>query len=352
VSIKSFSLRSLLCLELSARNFKPRRTRSNTEEEKFFAPKFRVLLNSLTPLSKNQTKKDKVFAQNIRVTPWFSLLLFSTLILVISSCTTTNIKYTPSIFTTIETIHPQWQTFANGIDYFHGKISSPALEFHALKIDLFAQELEIVVKGGANQENQTQSIKVSTFVRDNNLQAGINATPFDIVSSKEGRAIQNVGIVISNGKTIAPPNPTYDALIFYKDGKAAIVNQSTINTTENIANTVGGFHQILTGGTPAQRTQDKKAKHPRSVAGISQDGKYLYLAVIDGRRTASVGTSEEETALLLRSLGSWDALNLDGGGSTTLALRFADGKVKVVNTPIHGGIPHKERAVASCIGVR
>jgi hypothetical protein len=284
------------------------------------------------------------------------LILFTTIILIFSSCTTTSLvspkKDTPSVYSTIQDINPQWQVFANGIDYFHAKISSPTLEFHALKIDLSAQELDIVVKGGAYKENQTLSIKVSNFVRDNTLLAGINATPFDIASSKEGRVIQNIGIIISNGKMLAPVNSNYDALVFYKDGKTAIINQSAINSVENIANAVGGFHQILTNGEPAQRTHGKEARHPRSAAGISQDGKYMYLTVIDGRRAGSVGTTEEETALLLRSLGSWEGLNFDGGGSTALAMRFADGKVRVVNTPIHGGIPGQERAVAGCIGVR
>jgi len=226
------------------------------------------------------------------------------------------------------------------------------LEFWALKIDLSAQELDIVVKGGAYKENQILSKKVSNFVRDNNLLVGINATPFDIVSSKEGKVIQNMGIVISGGNIIAPINPNYDALVFYKDGKAAIVNQSAINSVGNIENAVGGFYQILTNGEPAQRTHDKKVRHPRSAAGISQDGKYLYLVVIDGRRNGSIGATEEETAQLLSSLGSWDGLNFDGGGSSALALRFTDNKVRVVNTPIHGGIPGQERAVAGCIGVR
>jgi len=261
-------------------------------------------------------------------------------------------KDTPSVYTTIEAIHPQWQFFSTGIDYFHAKTSSPKLEFHALKIDLTAQGIDIVIKGGAYKETQLLSQKVSSFVRDNNLLAGINASPFDIVSSKEGKAIKNMGIVISNGKMLAPANSNYDALVFYKNGKTAIINQSSINSIENIANAVGGFHQILTNGEPAQRTHGKEARHPRSAAGISQDGKYLYLTVIDGRRAGSIGATEEETAQLLLSLGSWDALNFDGGGSTALAMRFADGKVKVVNTPIHGGIPGQERAVASCIGVK
>jgi hypothetical protein len=285
-----------------------------------------------------------------------SWLIFSTLLLTFFSCTSispvNSAKDNPYLFITVENIQPQWQGYANGINYFYGKVSSPTLGFWALKIDLSAQEIDIVVKGGAHIENQTLSTKVSGFVRGNDLLVGINAVPFDIASSKEGIKIQNMGIVISGGEIIAPVNPNYDALVFYKDGKAAIVNQSKIHSVENIENAAGGFHQILIGGEPAQRTHNGKARHPRSAAGISQDGKYLYLAVIDGRRGGSIGATEKETALFLRSLGSWEGINFDGGGSSALAMRFADGRVRVVNTPIHGGIPGQERAVAGCIGVR
>ncbi|MDR2952100.1 MAG: phosphodiester glycosidase family protein, partial [Treponema sp.] len=74
--------------------------------------------------------------------------------------------------------------------------------------------------------------------------------------------------------------------------------------------------------------------------------------VIDGRRAGSAGATEEETAFLLRVLGSWDGINLDGGGSSALALHSADGSVRVANTPIHSGIPGQERAVAGCLGIK
>jgi len=282
--------------------------------------------------------------------------LFCSWVVIFSSCTTispvSSKTESPPVFTTVENIQPQWQVFADGVDYCYGKISAPLLEFWAIKIDISSQKNDIVVKGGAQIENQILSTKVSSFARDNNLLAGINAVPFDVVSSKEGRPIQNAGIVVSGGKLIASANSNYDALVFYKDGKAAIVNQSSIKSIENIKNAVGGFHQILRGGEPAQRTHDREARHPRSAGGISQDGKYLYLAVIDGRRAGSVGATEEEAALLLRCLGSWEGINFDGGGSSALAMRFADGKVRAVNTPIHGGIQGQERAVAGCIGVK
>jgi exopolysaccharide biosynthesis protein len=93
-------------------------------------------------------------------------------------------------------------------------------------------------------------------------------------------------------------------------------------------------------------------RHPRSAAGVSANGEYLYLLVVDGRRSGSIGSTEKETALLLRVLGSWDGINFDGGGSSALALRYPDGKVRVVNTPIHNMIPGTERAVAGCVGIK
>ncbi|MCL2230944.1 MAG: phosphodiester glycosidase family protein [Treponema sp.] len=257
----------------------------------------------------------------------------------------------PVTFPSVEDVTPVWREFAGGVDFFHGRTGSPRLEFWAVKIDLSSREIEIITKGGVVKNGITHSAKVSSFVRDNNLIAGINAVPFDISSSIEGQAIKNIGIVVSNGILIAPANPNYDALVFYKDGTAAIVSQSSINSIANIENAAGGFHAILANGELTPRTQNNEARHPRSAAGISADGRYLYLLVIDGRRAQSEGATENETALLLRSLGSWNAINFDGGGSSALAMRFPDGGVRAVNTPIHL-LPGQERAVAGCIGVR
>jgi len=259
---------------------------------------------------------------------------------------------TPVSFQAVAAVEPVWQPFADSVDYFRAKLLDPQLEFWALRIDLNSPNIRIVVRGGApSNDDSTLSTKVSGFVRDNDLIAGINAVPFDVITSKEGLPIKNIGLVISSGKVISPANRQYDALVFYKDGKAAIVKQSALQSTDNIENALGGFYKILAGGEPAERTQGREERHPRSAAGISANGKYLYLLVVDGRRTASVGSTEGETAVILRSLGSWEGINFDGGGSSALALRYEDGRVRTVNTPIHGGIPNQERAVAGCLGV-
>jgi hypothetical protein len=293
---------------------------------------------------------DLPYKKIIKYTFFFLLIIFNSCITLSPISSSEGL---PVSFSHIENIEPQWLHFADGIGYFHGRVVSPGIEFWALRIDLFAENIKIVVRDGAvnTENNNSLSTKVSSFVRDNNLVAGINAVPFDVATSIEGQVIRNVGIVISDGALLSPVNRRYDALVFYKDKKAAIVNQSSITSTENIENAVGGFHQILKSGQPANRTFNNDTRHPRSSAGISYDGRFLYLLVIDGRRAGSVGGTEFETAALLHLLGSWDGINFDGGGSSALAMRFHDGSVETVNTPVHR-FPGQERAVAGCLGVK
>jgi len=263
-----------------------------------------------------------------------------------------------------ETVMAQWRPFAedggradsgradSGLAYYAGKVSRPRLEFNALRVDLSHPELWIHAAGGSGPvDEQFLSVKVSTFVSSNNLTAGINALPFDPVSGREGEPRTNVGIVITDGVMVSPPYPHFDALVFYADGSVTITAQSAIQSAEYIDNAIGGFHRILEKNELVPRVFDAKARHPRSAAGISPDGRYLYLLVIDGRRPGSIGSTEAETALVLRALGASEGINFDGGGSTALALCYPDGKVRVANTPIHGQIPGRERAVAGCLGI-
>ena len=64
------------------------------------------------------------------------------------------------------------------------------------------------------------------------------------------------------------------------------------------------------------------ARNPRTLAGRTTDGT-IVLATIDGRQATSVGATLAETARVAQALGMVDAVNLDGGGSTTLSVRGA-----------------------------
>lgn len=80
---------------------------------------------------------------------------------------------------------------------------------------------------------------------------------------------------------------------------------------------------------------------PRTALGVTRDGQMLLVAV-DGRQPFSTGATLQELAQILLSLGAYNAMNLDGGGSTSMVLRGL-----VVNSPSGGA----ERPVANGIAV-
>ena len=104
---------------------------------------------------------------------------------------------------------------------------------------------------------------------------------------------------------------------------------------ESFEDAVAGVPQLIKNGKIDITWEQEKAsksfvetRHPRTAVAKLKDGKFLMMTV-DGRQPGvSVGMSLQELAEYLLSLGAIDAMNLDGGGSTTM---FLDGKV--VNTP-------------------
>ncbi len=90
---------------------------------------------------------------------------------------------------------------------------------------------------------------------------------------------------------------------------------------------VGGGPRLLTDG---QVTIDWAAEgfdagfaadpNPRTAVGVTRDGHHLLLVTVDGRQGISRGVSLAEMALILKRYGAWDAINLDGGGSTEMAV--------------------------------
>lgn len=108
---------------------------------------------------------------------------------------------------------------------------------------------------------------------------------------------------------------------------------------------VGGNKVLLRDG----RIQpvDNTALHPRTAAGFSADGKRMWLATVDGRQGDSRGMTEQELAEHMKALGADNAINLDGGGSSTmLAREEGDRAAGVHNSPSDG----EERPVPNGIG--
>jgi len=114
-------------------------------------------------------------------------------------------------------------------------------------------------------------------------------------------------------------------------------------------NVLPGEARLLRNGTIIQYANE--TLHPRTGVGLSADARRLYLMTVDGRNSGhSLGVTRPELADFMRMFGSVDAINLDGGGSTTLV--FSDPTPRIVNVPVGvNDVPGTERTVGSNFGV-
>jgi hypothetical protein len=96
---------------------------------------------------------------------------------------------------------------------------------------------------------------------------------------------------------------------------------------------ISGERLLLRDGR--RKVHDDSELHPRTAVGIDRQGRVMLLAV-DGRSSRSRGFTLVELARTLKKLGAVHALNLDGGGSTTMAADNTRGQLRVVNAPSDG----------------
>jgi len=108
----------------------------------------------------------------------------------------------------------------------------------------------------------------------------------------------------------------------------------------HVVTAVGGDPVVLAGGKLSYGPEHSRgARHPRTAVGFS--ATHIFLVVVDGRQQKlSIGMNFHELGRFMSTLGCTDALNLDGGGSTTMWV-----KGKVVNSPSDG----KLRAVGNSL---
>lgn len=94
----------------------------------------------------------------------------------------------------------------------------------------------------------------------------------------------------------------------------------------SVDNVIGGGPLLLKAGqvkidfqTASFSEKFSTDRHPRTAVGINAQGDLIF-AIVDGRQTMSIGCTLPEMANIMKGLGCRDAVNLDGGGSSTLSI--------------------------------
>jgi hypothetical protein len=159
------------------------------------------------------------------------------------------------------------------------------------------------------------------------------------------------GPAVTDGKLWGPTTKPRASFLVdrEKHPAVAVVQDPPPNAFEVIA----GSDVIVKDGKnvapPGKKPGFARGPHPRTAVGIGEDGKALILVVVDGRRKAeAVGMSLSELGDVMIKHGAQQAINLDGGGSSVLAIRDPKTrKMQIMNKPSDG----RERSVANVLGV-
>jgi len=168
-------------------------------------------------------------------------------------------------------------------------------------------------------------IKTSDFGKQANAVAALNGTFFDIANGGSVDYIKSDGIVINEnrlGKNGNRAGHQSSALVINK-GK---INIAKWDGTPDWEKSLEGEDIMVSGPLLILNQTDEKlnpanafnkTRHPRTAVAITKNKRVL-LITVDGRNTNSAGMSLIELTKLMRWLNADDAINLDGGGSTTL----------------------------------
>jgi len=227
---------------------------------------------------------------------------------------------------------------------FKGKISTKSIHFN--KCELFGANQSVnIIEIAPNSHYkfdlayQTKElISLDSIVKIHQAIAGINGNFFDV---KNGGSMD----FIRSNKEIISVNAIYKSGSRAEHQKSAILinnNKLSIsqwNGDEKWEFDLKGEDVMLTG--PLLRIDNKDAvlannsfnadRAPRSLIGIKADGTVLMICV-DGRSIEAEGMTIKEEQDLIRWLGCVNAINLDGGGSSTLFFKKAS-KSGIINYP-------------------
>ena len=233
-----------------------------------------------------------------------------------------------------------------GITYIRDVRRTPRpLVIHIVMVDLNTPNLSFLVTPGEhNATGELQARTNSQFLTEYQLQLSINRnffTPwwshsiFDYYPHS-GDPVDVTGLASSRGDIYSPAEPDHPTLFLSRDNRAQIGT-----SFNNIYNAISGNAIFVEGGQVTAQFLSSTYNddlHPRTAVALDQTGRMLLLFIVDGRQpNYSEGLTLAELGRIVIAYGGYVALNLDGGGSTTLTIAGPDGQAIDLNSPIDIG---------------
>ena len=242
-------------------------------------------------------------------------------------------------------------TLAPGVKALEMEILSAtgmAVKMFVLEVDL--KDTHLTMKASSPKDEgklkTKQQMTLQALAHDkqgSRVLAAVNGDFFATDGTPQGIYYRN-GVCLKN--TMTDNVCTFFAVT--KGKKAVIGSYDEYDTyKDEIQEAAGGRVRLMTNGNVLPQTST--ALEPRTAIGVT-DNNVVYILVADGRNFwYSNGMRYAEMGAVMKALGAKDAINLDGGGSSTFIIRskagFEENRFAIRNWPYdNGGV---ERAVAN-----
>ncbi|MGD1277232.1 MAG: phosphodiester glycosidase family protein [Tepidisphaeraceae bacterium] len=257
------------------------------------------------------------------------------------------------------------------VTYRHEVRQNPPLHLHIVTVDLTDPAVRIKVCRGSGDAKlprgwETSLATVSDMTKRDGLSVAVNGNFFmpkdsqwilgRLVPYFDGNLARVCGWAMNDGVAFSatPADVDWPALVVFGHRRVAI--GQFVRLPPGAQQAVSGQWQIVTDGQNVVPPGNEDDRAPRTAVGLDKDAKTLILLVVDGRRPLySAGITLHQLGQEMLGLGAYQAINLDGGGSSTLVLRNAGGQPQVVNWPSDGhDFPMDvsiERCVANALGI-
>jgi hypothetical protein len=254
---------------------------------------------------------------------------------------------------------PTQETLFEGVTYIRDVRRDPRpLVIYVVVVELDAPGIGfLVTPGDPDAERPLRARKTSQFLEEFGLQVAINGDYFKPWHSNApwdyyphvGDPVSVVGFASAEGAIYSSARGDRMTLYVSRTNAASFGQpRGAVYNAISGNRTLVAEGEIVRGFFPGY----ERDLHPRTAIGLDREEKRLILVVVDGRQpNYSEGVNLRELAEIMRAHGAYTAVNLDGGGSSTLVVEADSGRPQILNSPIDNRIPGRERPVANHLGV-
>ena len=169
---------------------------------------------------------------------------------------------------------------------------------------------------------------------------------------------EEITYISAEGETVKVPEDGYvivmsadyrknAAPMFEVDDEVVLDVTSSVDLDEMETAFGGGGLLLVDGKITTANSKVATGRQPRTAFGVSKDGNTAIFLVVDGRGD-SIGATHWELGLLMQEYGAYEAMHLDGGGSSTMVAKTNEDTALTVQNTVSEG---SERKVINAVGI-